>query len=135
MNMFSKFVRSFPFRWRTVCLVFWIFNNNNAEKMFTELEGACPSHVVVMCKGHVFSFQCLDDQNNLLTVPELQAQLQKIIDRAALLPEASGMHYFTALERTSWAEVIPQLLVDFNRTKILLCSLCLQLGICVYMYI
>ncbi|PVD30992.1 hypothetical protein C0Q70_10268 [Pomacea canaliculata] len=92
------------------CKIPGVLKDHLVEHFHSELEGACPSHVVVMCKGHVFSFQCLDDQNNLLTVPELQAQLQKIIDRAALLPEASGMHYFTALERTSWAEVRSHLL-------------------------
>nr|KAG5698769.1 hypothetical protein BaRGS_032188 [Batillaria attramentaria] len=70
----------------------------------TESEGQAPSNVVVMCKGHIFTFDCLDGEGNSLTVPELQSQLQKTHDKASSLPAAPGVNYFTTLERTSWAQ-------------------------------
>ena len=70
-----------------------------------ELEGPAPSHVMVMCKGHVFSLQCVDEAGAPFTAPEFESQLQKIVDRALSLPPAPGVGYFTSLERTKWAQV------------------------------
>lgn len=71
----------------------------------TESEGPAPTHIVVMCKGHIFRLEVLDDEGRTLTAPELQSQLQRIYDQAGSLPPAQSVSFFTSLERTQWAHV------------------------------
>ncbi|GFS05585.1 carnitine O-octanoyltransferase [Elysia marginata] len=70
----------------------------------TEREGDCPSHIVVMSKGHIFCMETLDDNGEILTPPEMEAQLQKIKDRSIALGPAQGVPFLTSMERTTWAE-------------------------------
>ncbi|KAK7110671.1 hypothetical protein V1264_014507 [Littorina saxatilis] len=76
----------------------------------TESEGPSPTHIVAMCKGHLFSLQCVDGAGDTLTAPELQSQLQKIYDKASSLPPAPGVGFYTSLERTQWAGIRSRLL-------------------------
>ncbi|CAG5135469.1 unnamed protein product [Candidula unifasciata] len=76
----------------------------------TESEGACPSHVLVASKGHIFILDTHDEAGQILTPPELQSQLQKIKDRSLALGQAQGVNYFTSEERTRWAEIRSRLI-------------------------
>ncbi|KAL8579049.1 hypothetical protein ACOMHN_035988 [Nucella lapillus] len=76
----------------------------------SESQGPTPTHIAVFCKGHIFRLECVDEAGNTLTAPELESQLQKIYDKAASLPPAPGLGYFTTLERTQWAKMRSSLL-------------------------
>ncbi|RUS79407.1 hypothetical protein EGW08_012820 [Elysia chlorotica] len=70
----------------------------------TEREGDCPSHIIVLSKGHIFCLETLDDNGEILSPPELEAQLQKIKDKSIALGPAQGVPFLTSMERTSWAQ-------------------------------
>ncbi|KAL6462317.1 hypothetical protein MHYP_G00287390 [Metynnis hypsauchen] len=69
----------------------------------TESEGPCPSHVVVMCRGRIFSFDVLCD-GRILTPPELLRQLTYIKESCVGEPEGDGVGALTSEERTRWAK-------------------------------
>ncbi|XP_056617663.1 peroxisomal carnitine O-octanoyltransferase [Triplophysa dalaica] len=69
----------------------------------TESEGPCPSHLVVMCRGRVFTFDGLCD-GRILTPPELLRQLTYIKDCCEGEPEGDGLGALTTEERTRWAK-------------------------------
>lgn len=70
----------------------------------TESEGKCPTHIVVLHKGRIFSFNAVDDNEDPLTVPELQSQLQYIHDKCEEMGQGPSVGILTADERTSWAK-------------------------------
>lgn len=69
----------------------------------TESEGPCPSHMVVMCRGRLFTFDALCD-GRILTPPELLRQLTYIKDSCDGEPEGDGVGALTTEERTRWAK-------------------------------
>uniref|UniRef100_A0A3Q1H7X1 Peroxisomal carnitine O-octanoyltransferase n=1 Tax=Anabas testudineus TaxID=64144 RepID=A0A3Q1H7X1_ANATE len=69
----------------------------------TECEGPCPSHVVVMCRGRIFTFDALCD-GEILTPPELLRQLSYVKERCEREPEGDGVAALTSEERTRWAK-------------------------------
>ncbi|XP_019896694.2 peroxisomal carnitine O-octanoyltransferase isoform X2 [Esox lucius] len=70
----------------------------------TESEGPCPSHVVVMCKGRVFTFDVVYD-GNILTPLELLRQLTYVKQCCEGQPVGDGVAALTSEERTRWAKV------------------------------
>lgn len=69
----------------------------------TESEGPCPSHMVVMCRGRLFTFDALCD-GRILTPPELLRQLRYIKESCDNEPEGDGVGALTTEERTTWAK-------------------------------
>uniref|UniRef100_A0A3Q3IG18 Peroxisomal carnitine O-octanoyltransferase n=1 Tax=Monopterus albus TaxID=43700 RepID=A0A3Q3IG18_MONAL len=70
----------------------------------TEREGPCPSHIVVMCRGRIFTFDALCD-GQILTPPEvLRWQLSYVKERCEGEPEGHGVAALTSEERTRWAK-------------------------------
>uniref|UniRef100_A0A672RLH4 Peroxisomal carnitine O-octanoyltransferase n=1 Tax=Sinocyclocheilus grahami TaxID=75366 RepID=A0A672RLH4_SINGR len=69
----------------------------------TEREGPCPSHMIVMCRGRVFTFDALCD-GRILTPPELLRQLTYIKECCDGEPEGDGVSALTTEERTRWAK-------------------------------
>uniref|UniRef100_A0A8C2AAR4 Peroxisomal carnitine O-octanoyltransferase n=1 Tax=Cyprinus carpio TaxID=7962 RepID=A0A8C2AAR4_CYPCA len=69
----------------------------------TESEGPCPSHMIVMCRGRVFTFDALCD-GRILTPPELLRQLTYIKECCDGEPEGDGVSALTTEERTRWAK-------------------------------
>ncbi|KAM3872708.1 peroxisomal carnitine O-octanoyltransferase [Diretmus argenteus] len=69
----------------------------------TESEGPCPSHVVVMCRGRIFTFDTLCD-GQILTPPELLRQLNYVKECCEGEPEGDGVAALTSEERTRWAK-------------------------------
>ncbi|KTG02260.1 hypothetical protein cypCar_00004486 [Cyprinus carpio] len=69
----------------------------------TESEGPCPSHMIVMCRGRVFTFDALCD-GRILTPPELLRQLTYIKECCDGEPEGDGVSALTNEERTRWAK-------------------------------
>ncbi|XP_048469646.1 peroxisomal carnitine O-octanoyltransferase isoform X2 [Rhincodon typus] len=70
----------------------------------TEAEGPCPSHLVVLCRGRVFTFDT-EYEHHILTPPELLRQLTYIRKRCNNEPEGPGVSALTAEERTRWAKI------------------------------
>ncbi|XP_077070208.1 peroxisomal carnitine O-octanoyltransferase [Siphateles boraxobius] len=69
----------------------------------TESEGPCPSHMIVMCCGRVFTFDALCD-GRILTPPELLRHLTYIKECCDGEPEGDGVSALTTEERTRWAK-------------------------------
>ncbi|XP_028672955.2 peroxisomal carnitine O-octanoyltransferase [Erpetoichthys calabaricus] len=69
----------------------------------TESEGDCPSHLVVMCRGRIFTFDTMHE-GHLLSPPELRRQLAYIRQRCDTGPRGVGVSALTTEERTRWAK-------------------------------
>jgi hypothetical protein len=61
--------------------------------------------MVVICRGRIFYLRTLTSDNELLTPPELQKQLQFIRDKCDREPEGPGLAALTNTDRTTWAKV------------------------------
>ncbi|XP_062395055.1 peroxisomal carnitine O-octanoyltransferase [Sardina pilchardus] len=75
----------------------------------TESEGPCPSHLIVMCRGRIFTFDVLCD-GQILTPPELLRQLTHIKQCCDGEPSGEGVSALTTEERTRWAKTREHLL-------------------------
>ncbi|KAM4579987.1 peroxisomal carnitine O-octanoyltransferase isoform 1-T3 [Odontesthes bonariensis] len=85
----------------------------------TEREGPCPSHVVVMCRGRIFTFDALCN-GQILTPPELLRQLSYVKERCEAEPEGDGVAALTSEERTRWAKAREHLIsIDPHNKTIL----------------
>ncbi|KAG7233050.1 hypothetical protein INR49_007529 [Caranx melampygus] len=85
----------------------------------TEREGPCPSHLVVMCRGRIFTFDALYD-GQILTPPELLRQLSYVKERCEREPEGDGVAVLTSEERTRWAKAREHLIsIDPHNKTIL----------------
>ncbi|MCJ8745530.1 hypothetical protein PDJAM_G00131280 [Pangasius djambal] len=69
----------------------------------TESEGPCPSHLIVMCRGRIFTFDALCD-GRILTPPELLRQLTYIKESCDGEVWGDGLAALTSEERTKWAK-------------------------------
>ncbi|XP_051722322.1 peroxisomal carnitine O-octanoyltransferase [Ctenopharyngodon idella] len=85
------------------CKVPGITKDNILNFFKTESEGPCPSHMIVMCRGRVFTFDALCD-GRILTPPELLRQLTYIKECCDGEPEGDGVSALTTEERTRWAK-------------------------------
>ncbi|NWS66698.1 OCTC octanoyltransferase, partial [Crotophaga sulcirostris] len=70
----------------------------------TETEGECPSHLIVLCRGRVFSFDAIHE-GNMVTPPEIFRQLTYIQRTCHSEPDGPGLAALTSNERTIWAEL------------------------------
>uniref|UniRef100_A0A672GA41 Peroxisomal carnitine O-octanoyltransferase n=1 Tax=Salarias fasciatus TaxID=181472 RepID=A0A672GA41_SALFA len=85
----------------------------------TEREGPCPSHVVVMCRGRLFTFDALHN-GQILTPPEILRQLSYVKERCAAEPEGEGVSALTSEERTRWAKAREHLINIDPHNKVIL---------------
>ncbi|XP_030640253.1 peroxisomal carnitine O-octanoyltransferase [Chanos chanos] len=69
----------------------------------TDTEGPCPSHLVVMCRGRIFTFDTLCE-GRILTPPEILRQLTYIKHMCDGELEGEGVPALTSEERTRWAK-------------------------------
>uniref|UniRef100_A0A8C5T8U9 Peroxisomal carnitine O-octanoyltransferase n=1 Tax=Malurus cyaneus samueli TaxID=2593467 RepID=A0A8C5T8U9_9PASS len=70
----------------------------------TEAEGECPSHLIVLCRGRVFTFDAMHE-GSMLTPPEIFRQLIYVQKRCHSEPDGPGLAALTSNERTKWAEL------------------------------
>ncbi|ELU17808.1 hypothetical protein CAPTEDRAFT_171816 [Capitella teleta] len=68
----------------------------------TEREGPTPTHLLVLCKGRLFTMDVLDAQGQLKTAPEIRAALQIIRDTCDRQMRGPGIGSLTAGNRESW---------------------------------
>ncbi|KAI5612002.1 peroxisomal carnitine O-octanoyltransferase, partial [Silurus asotus] len=69
----------------------------------TESEGPCPSHLTVMCRGRIFTFDALCD-GRIVTPPEILRQLTYIKESCDGEVSGDGVAALTSEERTKWAK-------------------------------
>jgi hypothetical protein len=81
------------------------FNFNLIFSMISEREGPCPTNVIILRKGHIFSFDAIDKSGVPLMAPEIQLQMQRVADTCDKLPQGPGLATCTAHDRTSWSMV------------------------------
>ncbi|ESP00180.1 hypothetical protein LOTGIDRAFT_226052 [Lottia gigantea] len=70
----------------------------------TESEGDCPSNIIVLYKGRIFSIQSVDENDEPLTAPEFMILLQIIYKQCNSSPPGQGLANLTTLKRSDWAE-------------------------------
>ena len=58
-----------------------------------------------MHKGHIFSFDTIDEYGDVLSPPEIELQLQRIVDWCAENGPGSSVGSLTVDDRTTWAKV------------------------------
>ncbi|XP_059909782.1 peroxisomal carnitine O-octanoyltransferase-like isoform X6 [Gadus macrocephalus] len=98
--------------------VFWN-DCKQATAASLESEGPCPSHVVVLRRGRIFTFDALHD-GKILSPPELLRQLQYVTECCEGGPEGDGVAALTSEERTTWAKAREHLIsLDPVNTSIL----------------
>ncbi|TKR71992.1 hypothetical protein L596_019518 [Steinernema carpocapsae] len=68
-----------------------------------ESEGPCPSHVTVICAGHLWALATLDAQGEVLSSNALYQQLKKIEKTSRSKPNPHPITCLTADNRDSWA--------------------------------
>ncbi|XP_078091192.1 peroxisomal carnitine O-octanoyltransferase isoform X1 [Mustelus asterias] len=86
------------------CKVPGITRDSLVSYFKTEAEGPCPSHLVVLCRGRVFTFDVMYE-HHILTPPEFYRQLTYIRERCNSEPEGPGVSALTSEERTRWAKI------------------------------
>ncbi|KAM3614448.1 uncharacterized protein V6R79_014547 [Siganus canaliculatus] len=85
----------------------------------TESEGPCPSHLAVIYRGRIFTFDALCD-GQILTPPEILRQLRYVKERCDAEPEGEGVSALTSEERTRWAKAREHLIsIDPHNQTIL----------------
>ncbi|XP_072010364.1 peroxisomal carnitine O-octanoyltransferase [Engystomops pustulosus] len=68
----------------------------------TESEGNCPTHLIAMCRGRIFSFEAVLD-GQILSPPEISRQLSYIQNICQNGRDGPGVSALTTEERTRWA--------------------------------
>uniref|UniRef100_A0A8B9EFC2 Peroxisomal carnitine O-octanoyltransferase n=1 Tax=Anser cygnoides TaxID=8845 RepID=A0A8B9EFC2_ANSCY len=86
------------------CKVPGITRDSVCNYFKTAAEGECPSHLMVQCRGRVFTFDAIHE-GNMLTPPEISRQLTYIQKRCHSEPAGPGLAVLTSNERTKWAEI------------------------------
>ncbi|XP_064614133.1 peroxisomal carnitine O-octanoyltransferase-like [Liolophura sinensis] len=71
----------------------------------TESQGDSPTHLVVLCRGQIFSFELVDNSGEILTAPEIQRQFERIKKKCEASPPGPGVGALTGDMRTTWAKM------------------------------
>ncbi|CAN7942366.1 unnamed protein product, partial [Ixodes hexagonus] len=64
-----------------------------------------PTNLIVLQRGHIFSFEVVNEQGDLLTRKEIESQLDRIDVTCSQLGPSQGVGTLTAGDRDSWAAV------------------------------
>eukprot|EP01104_Vermistella_antarctica_P016221 TRINITY_DN549_c1_g1_i1.p1 TRINITY_DN549_c1_g1~~TRINITY_DN549_c1_g1_i1.p1 ORF type:complete len:711 (-),score=184.05 TRINITY_DN549_c1_g1_i1:7-2139(-) len=87
------------------------------ESQDTLVTDADSRHLVVLRKGQFFRVDVYP-QGKLLSVAELEIQIQQIIDEADKAGEQPPVAALTGLERTRWSQLRQQLIADGNQNAL-----------------
>ena len=79
-----------------------IFNHYHC---LAESEGQCASHVIVMRHGRIFTFDAVDSRGEVITAPEFEVQLKRIMEICEGQPHGPGIGSLTGHNRTQWYKV------------------------------
>lgn len=70
----------------------------------SEEEGDCPTHIIVLCHGHIWLMNPWDDKGNSMTPPELETQLRHIRETSDEMGKGPGVPVLTCDNRNNWAQ-------------------------------
>ncbi|KAK0390307.1 hypothetical protein QR680_019293 [Steinernema hermaphroditum] len=70
-----------------------------------ESEGPCPSHVTVICAGHLWAVETLNEHGALLSPDAIYHQLAKVYKISHEKPNEYPLPSMTAANRDIWAEI------------------------------
>ncbi|XP_053322479.1 peroxisomal carnitine O-octanoyltransferase [Spea bombifrons] len=84
------------------CKVPGVTRDAIANYFKTESEGICPTHVTVMSRGRIFTFEAVHE-DQILTPPEILRQLTYIQNICQTEPNGIGLAALTTEQRTQWA--------------------------------
>ncbi|XP_046356169.2 peroxisomal carnitine O-octanoyltransferase-like isoform X1 [Haliotis rufescens] len=76
----------------------------------TETEGPAPSNVIVTCRGHYFTLECLDSEGEVKTQPEFLHHLKAIREKCDQMPRGQAIGNLTTDDRTEWAKMRSRLI-------------------------
>lgn len=78
---------------------------DHIEKHFlTKSEGRTPTHLTITGKGRQFIFNCVHEDDSILTAPEILVALQRLRSILDYEPDGDGVPALTHDNRTSWAK-------------------------------
>lgn len=80
-----------------------------------------PRHILVLMKGHIFSFEAINVDDRILTVAELESQFRNIRKQCEQLPLGPGLSALTVDDRKTWCMVSGLLLCSYH--PVILCFL------------
>ncbi|KAM8966463.1 peroxisomal carnitine O-octanoyltransferase isoform 1-T1 [Pelodytes ibericus] len=84
------------------CKIPGVTRDSIANYFKTEGEGSCPSHLTIMSRGRIFTFDAVHE-DKILTPPEILRQLTHIRNICLSEPNGIGLSSLTTEERTRWA--------------------------------
>lgn len=67
-----------------------------------EFEGSCPSHIIILCNGHIWKLDTLKN-NKISSICEIRRSLQNIKENS-VKTEDNSIVKLTTLERNKWSE-------------------------------
>lgn len=68
-------------------------------------EGPCPTNLVIICKGRLFSVNALDEEGNIVTPEGWEECIKKILDRCNESSEGRSIAILTSDSRSNWSKV------------------------------
>ncbi|CAA92129.3 Choline/carnitine acyltransferase domain-containing protein [Caenorhabditis elegans] len=80
----------------------------------TEAEGKCPSHVIILCNGHVWKLETTCENSKFLNIFEIQNALKRIKESSRTSVECSIVQ-LTSLGRDNWAQIRESMIQNSNR--------------------
>ncbi|XP_075443546.1 peroxisomal carnitine O-octanoyltransferase isoform X2 [Ascaphus truei] len=84
------------------CKIPGITSDSIANYFKSEKEGSCPTHLIVMSRGRIFTVEAVHE-GQILTPPEILRHLEYIQNRCHNEPNGIGLGALTTEERTRWA--------------------------------
>ncbi|PIC17331.1 hypothetical protein B9Z55_023611 [Caenorhabditis nigoni] len=92
------------------------FPKDKIERYFcTESEGSCPSHIVVLCNGHIWKVDTLQN-GTVLNVPEIRNILEVIKTHSCRTDENSILK-LTSLGRDQWANIRESMICNSSHNQ------------------
>ncbi|EEC05636.1 carnitine O-acyltransferase, putative [Ixodes scapularis] len=64
--------------------------------------GRSPTNLIVLQQGHIFSFEVVNEQGDVLTRKEIETQLERIDTACTQLGPSQGVGTLTAGDRDTW---------------------------------
>ncbi|XP_056375080.1 peroxisomal carnitine O-octanoyltransferase isoform X2 [Hyla sarda] len=84
------------------CKIPGVTRDKICNYFITESEGRCPTHLIAMCRGRIFTFEAVHN-DQIISPPEILRQLSYIQNVCQSGPDGLGLSALTTEERTRWA--------------------------------
>ena len=103
----AYFMKAFPLDMRQYP---WLFQSTRIPRKERDENKRFPDskHIVAIHKGHFYSFDVLDVSGEVVDGGVVKACIEEILSDCRAVNESS-IGYFTSMDRSSWAEIRPEL--------------------------